>query len=103
MPRDGEAEARSAEFLRRGRIGLAERLEVPAVLLRAHADTAIRDAQLDRRGGPLEPLDCESELTIMGELAGIAEHIEQALLQLGAVGTHAADIGWQFHLEPVAV
>ena len=43
---DGQAEAGAAVLARRRRVGLRERLEQPALLLRRHADAGVADGEL---------------------------------------------------------
>ena len=41
------------------------------------------------------------EGALAGELVGVAQEVEQALLDLGLIGTEAADIAWADHLDDI--
>ncbi len=102
-PGNRQAEAGAAVFFGRGRIGLRERLEQPAELLLGHADAGVGDGKAHHRPVGLETLRHQSEAAVLGELAAVAEDIEQALLELGAVGMHAAEVLGRLELERIAV
>src|SRR5262249_54643297 len=77
---DGKAKPGSAEASRGKGIGLAEFLEQLLLLLRRHADTGIRYGELD----PAAVSDLAStqrDLALFGELASIAQQVEQDLPQ----------------------
>ena len=80
---DRETETGAAILPGRRRVGLAEGLEQPALLLLGHADPGIADDKGDFAGGRT---DFEPDATVVGELPGIAQQIEKALLELGPVG-----------------
>ena len=84
---DCQAQARSAEAARRGRVGLLERLEQPPDLLVRHPDAGItdRDAQ-----GPVAPPHLDPDFARLRELDGVADQIEQHLTQAGRVGADAS-------------
>src|SRR5581483_3693200 len=67
----------------------------------AHADSRIRDCYLNL--GSVCTSNGERKFTVLRELAAIAENVEQALLQFGAVRAYAANIVRNVNLEPVAV
>ena len=51
----------------------------------------------------LEALRHQGQPAVLGELAGVAQNVEQALLELGAVGAHAAEVVRRPDFERVAV
>src|SRR5690242_15150282 len=51
----------------------------------------------------LEPISCQRQAAVLGKFVGVAENIEQASLELGAVGVNGAKIVRQAVLEDVAV
>src|SRR5215472_14939010 len=78
---DGEAETGAAEALRGRGISLAELLEQLRLLLRRHPDAGIGDGELDEVAA-IAYLACRKlDLARLGELAGIAQQIEQYLPQ----------------------
>ena len=103
LPGDRQAEAGAAVFLGRRRIGLAERLEQPAELLLGHADAGVGDGKPHHRPIGFEALRHQGQPAVLGELAAVAENIEQALLELGAVGAHAAEVFGRPNFERIAV
>src|SRR5262249_15392641 len=81
LARDGKAEPRAAEALSGRGIGLAELLEQLCLLLRRHADAGVGDGELDEAAA-IAHLACRKlDLARLGELARIAEEIEQYLPQ----------------------
>ena len=82
MPGDGEAETRSADTSSVGRgVRLAEGFEKAPELLGGHADPGVADpANWTIAVGPVA-LDRKREAALLGEFAGIAQDVEQALLQ----------------------
>src|SRR5262249_19180941 len=78
---DGEAETGAAEALRGRGISLAECLEQLCLLLRRHANAGIDHRQLDPVASVNHPSRSQLDLTLFGELAGIAQQVEQYLPQ----------------------
>ncbi len=102
---DGEAQAGAAEIAGGGGIGLGESLEQLAHLLLGHADAAVRDAEqhvavAGRMGLARER---QSDLALLGELGGVAQEVDQRLLDLGQVGAHRADVGRAVDRQVIAV
>ncbi len=105
MPGDGEAEPGAAVIARGRGVGLGEGLEQPAHLLVAHADAGILDREGEDRaaGSRLRLRHRQRHQSALGEFRGIAEQVDQALLQLHQIDMHGADIGRRHDLEIVAV
>src|SRR5215471_18288366 len=78
---DGEAEPRAAEALSGCGIGLTELLEQLCLLLRSHADAGVGDGELDEAAAIADLACRKPNLARFGELARIAEKIEQDLPQ----------------------
>src|SRR6516162_3593956 len=78
---DGEPETSAAETLRGRGISLAELLEQLRLLLRRHADATVGDRELDPAASIGDPARSQRDLTFLGELAGIAQQVEQYLPQ----------------------
>ncbi len=75
---DGQSQAGTAEIPRGGGVGLHKGVEDLIDLFRAHADAGITDMQMQ----PFFPVgDTQMHLPLMGKLDGVAEQIEQNLLQ----------------------
>ena len=91
----------AAIFLGGRRIRLAERLKKPTELFFVHANPGIRNRHPDHES--IEALHAERQLAPMGKFARIAQHIEQALLDLGAVAANAADRIEGVDFERVAI
>ena len=96
---DGEAKTRAAEPLGGRGIRLAERLEQPAELFRGHSNSSVRHPEADL--GTTNTLHRQGQRTLAGELVGVAHQVKQALLDLGLIGTEAADIGRADHLDGI--
>ena len=79
LAREGKAESRPAEALSGRGIGLAELLEQLSLLLRSHANTGVSDRELDPVATVGNPARPQPDLAFLGELAGIAQQIEQNL------------------------
>src|SRR5262249_61841886 len=76
---DGKAEPGAAETLRGRGIGLAELLEQLCLLLCGHADAGVGDRELDEAAA-IAHLACRKlDFARFGELAGVAEEVEQDL------------------------
>src|SRR5262249_27808467 len=89
---DGKAEPRAAEVLRGRDIGLAEFFEQLCLLLRGHADAGVGDGKLDEVAA-IAHLACRKlDLARFGELARIAEEIEQDLPQPHGIHGQGAEI-----------
>src|SRR5215831_12048785 len=86
---DGEAETGAAEAPRGRGIGLAELLEQLRLLLRRHANAGIDHRQLDPIASIGHLARLQLDLTLFGELAGIAQQVEQYLPQ--PHGVHGED------------
>src|SRR6516165_9042545 len=86
---DGKAEPRAAEALRGRGLGLAECLEQLRLLLRRHAHAGIDHRKLDPVASVNHPSRSQLDLTLFGELAGIAQQVEQYLPQ--PHGVHGED------------
>ena len=97
---DGESEPSAAEVLAGGRVSLGERLEQLGGLLRRHSYTGV--AHLVDDVGPIAP-DSEPYLSLLGELAGVAQQIEEHLPHLGDVGPRRSDGGVDLGDELVSV
>ena len=97
-PRPGAAEA-----LRGRGIGLGEFLEQLRLLLRRHADAGVGDGQLD----PVAAVDHlarpQLDLALLGELAGIAQQVEQDLPQPHGVDGERAEVLRRFDRQAVLV
>src|SRR5215469_15851348 len=77
LAREGKPEPRAAEALSGRGIGLAELLEQLRLLLRGHANAGIGDGELDEVAA-IGHLACRKlNLAFLGELAGIAQQVEQ--------------------------
>src|SRR6516162_4599957 len=77
LARDSEPEPRPPEALSGRGIGLAELLEQLCLLLRGHPDAGVGDGELDDVAA-IAHLACRKlDLALLGELAGIAQEIEQ--------------------------
>src|SRR5262245_24160738 len=92
LAREGKSETRAAKALRRAGIGLAELLEQLSLLLRSHADAGVSNRELDpvaTAGNPARP---QPDLAFLGELAGIAQQVEQYLPQPHGVHSQCAEV-----------
>src|SRR6516225_448914 len=78
---DGEAETGAAETLRGRDIGLSELLEQLGLLFGGHADAGVGDCELDPVPTVSDPARPQPDLAFLGELAGIAQQVEQYLPQ----------------------
>src|SRR5215831_16011295 len=78
---DGKAEPGAAELLRGCGVGLAELLEQLSLLLRSHANASVSDRELDPVATVGDPARPQPDLAFLGELAGIAQQVEQYLPQ----------------------
>src|SRR5262244_2552549 len=74
---DGEPEPSAAETLRGRGISLAELPEQFCLLLRCHADAGVGDGELDEAAAIADLACPKPDLACFGELARIAEEIEQ--------------------------
>src|SRR5262249_22657030 len=100
---DGKAKTSAAEALRGRGIGLAELLEQLCLLFRRHADAGVGDGELDEVAA-IAHLACRKvALARFGELAGIAEEIEQDLPQPHGVHGQCAEVLLGVNDEPVLV
>src|ERR1039458_1184982 len=101
---DRQSQARPAVFPRGGCIGLHERAVQPVQLLRAHADTGVRHPELHpvRAFAPGAP-GLQTDQTVFGELAGVAQQVEQYLTHASLVAQHGAQRFGARHFQPVAI
>ncbi len=84
-------------------ICLHERVVKPVDLFPVHADTRVRNAGLD----PLQavappPFGLQPDDPALGELAGVAQQIEEHLAHPGFIGHHVASLP-AFDFQPVGV
>src|SRR5262249_7985599 len=97
------AEPRAAEALRGRGVGLAELLEQLCLLLRGHADTGVGDGELDEVAA-IAYLACHKlDLASFGELAGIAQQIEQDLPQPHGIDSQLSEVFLGLEDKPVLV
>src|SRR5260370_309331 len=92
LAREGKAEPSAAEAVRGCGIGLAELLEQLGLLLRGHTDAGVGDGELDEAGAIAHPACRKLDLARFGELAGIAEEVEQYLPQPHGVHGQCAKV-----------
>src|SRR5262249_5727039 len=103
LARDGKPEPRATETLSGRCISLAELLEQLGLLLRGHADAVLGDGELDE-GAAIAHLSCRKlALARRGELAGIAQQIEQDLPQSHGVDGEGTEIVLSLNDQPVLV
>jgi len=103
LAREGKAQSSAAEVLRGRGIGLGELFEQLCLLLRSHADAGVGDSELDE-GTAIAHLACRKlDLAFFGELAGIAQEIEQDLLEPHRVRSERAQVLLRFNEEAVSV
>jgi len=91
LAREGKAKPRAAEALSGCGIGLAELLEQLSLLLRCHANAGVSDRELDPVATVGDPTRPQPDLAFLGELAGIAQQIEQYLPQPHGVHSQCAE------------
>src|SRR5215831_10941882 len=72
---DGEPEPSAAELLRGCGVGLAELLEQLCLLLMSHANAGVSDRELDPVATVGDLARLQLDLTLFGELAGIAQQV----------------------------
>src|SRR5215813_6393551 len=89
---DGEAETGAAEALRGRGISLAEFLEQLCLLLRRHADAAVGHGKLDPVAFVNHPSRSQRDFALFGELARIAQQVEQYLPQPHGVHSQCAEV-----------
>src|SRR5215831_8473154 len=87
---DGKAEPSTAVATRRQGIGLGEILKQFRLLFGGHADTGIRNRKLDPVAAVRHLAHPQRDLAIFRELAGIAQEIEQNLLEPHGVSLERA-------------
>ena len=88
----GEAKAGAAIAPRGGSIGLVEIFEQPRLLLGRHADAGIGDRELDGRESVGDLAHAQFHLALLGELAGVAQKVEQNLPQPHRVDRYRSEI-----------
>ena len=103
LARDSEPEPCSPEALRRGGIGLAELLEQLCLLLRGHPDAGVGDGELDEVAPIAHLAYRKLDLARFGELAGIAQQVEQDLPQPHGVHGQCAEVLWGVNDQVVLV
>src|SRR5262249_11258007 len=89
---DGKAEPGPAEALSGRGISLAELLEQLSLLLRSQANARIGDRELDPATSVGDPARMHPDLAFLGELAGIAQQVEQNLPQPHGVHGQCAEV-----------
>src|SRR5688572_960002 len=86
---DGQSETRAAVLARARHVGLAELIKDVAQRFRVHADAGVGHGKLYETvvapGGDLD-------LALFGKLGGVAQQIDDRLLELVTVGFHRQDI-----------
>src|SRR5262249_2366023 len=98
---DRKAKPRPAVPARGQGIGLGEILKQFRLLLRRHTDAAIRDRKLDPVASVRRLAHAQRDLALLRELAGIAEEIEQDLLEPHGVRVQRANVLLGFDVEAV--
>src|SRR5215813_12864591 len=89
---DGKSEPGAAEVLSGRSVSLAELLEQLGLLLCGHANAGVGDGELDEAAA-IAHLACRKlDFTLFGELASIAEEIEQYLPQPHGVHRQCAEV-----------
>ena len=86
-------------------VGLGERLEQAAELLLVHADPGVGhvEGEACRAGSRLRAGQREGHGPVLREFRRVAQQVDQALLELGEIGAHGADVWGAFDNERVAV
>ena len=84
---DRQAEPGAAEAARGRAVGLHERLEQPVALLVGEADAGVGD--LDAQHAVAGILERQPHRARLGELDGVAQQVEQDLLQAQRIADHA--------------
>src|SRR5262249_19933530 len=84
-------------------ICLREILKQLRLLLRRHADAAIRDRKLDPLASVRHLAHAQGNLALLRELAGVAQQIEKNLLEPQGVCVERANALLGFNNEPVLV
>src|SRR4029434_4704119 len=100
---DGQAQPGAAEALRGRGFGLAELLEQLGLLLRCHADAGVGDGKLNPVAAVAHPARPQLDLALFGELAGIAQQVEQDLPQPHRVDGDGAKVLLDLDNEAVLV
>src|SRR5262249_49162505 len=103
LAREGKAEPGPAEALSGRGIGLTELPEQLCLLLRSHANARIGDRELDPAASVGDPARPQPDLAFLGELAGVAEEIEQYLPQPHGVHGQCAEVPCGVNDEAVLV
>src|SRR5262249_11158408 len=103
LAREGKAKSRAPETLCSRGIGLAELLEQLGLLLRRHANAGISDRELDPVATVGDPARPQPDFAFPGELARIAEEIEQDLPQPHRVHGQCAEVLLSIDDEAVLV
>src|SRR5262249_25046695 len=103
LARDRKAEPGAAEVLCRRNIGLTKLLEQLCLLLRRHADASVGDGKLDEAAAIADFACRKLDLARFGELAGIAQEIEQYLPQPHGVHGQCAEVLLSVNDEAVLI
>jgi hypothetical protein len=103
LAREGKAEPRSAVAARGQGIGLGEFLEQLRLLFGGQADAGIRDGKLDPVASVRHPAHPQGHLALFRELTGIAQEIEQDLLEPHGVRGERAQVLLGFDDKAVLV
>src|SRR4029079_14641071 len=103
-PANREPESRAAIFPRGRRVDLREVLEQAARLLRGHPDPGVADPEANPFAAVVRLAQCvEPNGPTLGELAGVAQEVEQDLPQPGQVAPDHAEVWRVIRLQRVAV
>src|SRR6516162_9411295 len=100
---DGEAEPGPAEALRGRGVGLRELLEQLSLLLRGHANAGVSDCEFNPVATVGDPARPQPDLAFLGELARIAQQVEQYLPQPHWVDGQCAEVLLGLNDEAVLV
>jgi hypothetical protein len=103
LARKGKAEPRPAVAARGQRVCLGELLEQLRLLFGGQADAGIRDGKLDPIASVRHLAHPQSDLAFFRELAGIAQEIEQNLLEPHGVRVERAQVLLRFDDDTVLV
>src|SRR5919106_816305 len=103
-PAQRQAQAGPAVPARGGGVGLGEGLEKLPQLVRRHADAGVAYAErqpvlaVDRLPG-----NVQRHGPALGELARVAQQVEEGLTDLGQIGMYGADAVGTAHVQPVDI
>jgi len=100
---NGKAKPRAAIAARGQRIGLGEILGQFRLLLGGQADAGVRDGKLDPVASVRHLAHAQGNLALLRELTGVAQEIEQNLLEPHGVRSERANVLLCFDNEAVLV